>query len=58
MIPAIEWCLTKAKEAPSPRELRLTPLDTNPVSQCLGEKSEIWSDKFKIWFLSYDKFTH
>ena len=28
---------TKAKEAPSPHELRLTSLDTNPVFQCLGD---------------------
>ena len=28
---------TKAKKAPSPREVRLTLLDTNPVFQCLGD---------------------
>ena len=27
-----------AKVAPSPHEVRLTPLDTNPVFQCLGGK--------------------
>ena len=27
----------QAKEAPSPYEIRLTPLDTNPVFQCLGD---------------------
>ena len=31
--------LAKAKETPSPHEVRLAPLDTNPVIQCLeGEK--------------------
>ena len=29
---------TKAKEAPSPHEVRLASLDTNPVFQCLGDK--------------------
>ena len=28
---------TKAEEAPSPHEVRLAPLDTNPVFQSLGE---------------------
>ena len=28
---------TKAEEAPSPHEVRLAPLDTNPVFQCLME---------------------
>ena len=27
----------KAKEAPSPHDVRLAPLDTNPVFQSLGE---------------------
>ena len=27
---------TKTKEAPSPHEVRLTPLDTNPVFQCFN----------------------
>ena len=31
MTPSLEGLLTKAKEAPSPHEVRLTPLDTNPV---------------------------
>ena len=29
--PSLEGWPTKAKEAPSPHEVRLTPLDTNPV---------------------------
>ena len=36
MIPSLEGRPTKAKEAPSPHEVRLTPLDTNPVFECLG----------------------
>ena len=38
MIPSLEVWPTKAKEAPSPHEVRLTPPDTNPVFQCLREK--------------------
>ena len=33
VIPSLEGWPTKAKEAPSPHEVRLTPLDTNPVFQ-------------------------
>ena len=36
MIPSLEGRPTKAKEAPSPNEVRLAPLDTNPVFQSLG----------------------
>ena len=35
MIPSLEGWPTKAKEALSPREVRLAPLDTNPVFQSL-----------------------
>ena len=35
MTPSLKGWPTKAKEAPSPHEVRL---DTNPVFQCLGEK--------------------
>ena len=38
MIPSLEGLPTKAKEAPSPHEVRLGPLDTNPVFQSLGGK--------------------
>ena len=41
MTPSLEGSPTKAKEAPSPHEVRLAPLDTNPVFQCLGGKKEI-----------------
>ena len=37
MIPSLEGWPTKAKEAPSPHEVRMFPLDTNPVFQSLGE---------------------
>ena len=37
MTPSLESSPTKAKEAPSPLELRLAPLDTNLVFQCLRE---------------------
>ena len=42
MIPSLEGWTTKAKEAPSPHELRLTPLDTNPVLEYLGGKYHPW----------------
>ena len=38
MTPSLEGWPTKAKEAPSPHDVRLAPLDTNPVFQSLGEK--------------------
>ena len=42
MTPSLEGWPTKAKEAPSPHEVRLAPLGTNPVFQSnlsLGGKS-------------------
>ena len=36
---SLEGSPTKAKEVPSPHEVRLALLDTNPVFQCLGEKN-------------------
>ena len=35
MIPSLEGLRTKAKEAPSPHEVRLSLLDTNPVFHSL-----------------------
>ena len=35
MTPSLEGSPTKAKQAPSPHEVRLAPLDTNPVLHCL-----------------------
>ena len=37
MIPSLEGWPTKAKEALSLDEVRLAPLDTNPVFESLGE---------------------
>ena len=39
MIPSLEGLPTKAKEAPSPHEVRLAPLDTNPVFHSLRDVS-------------------
>ena len=41
VIPSLEGWPTKAKEAPSPHEVRVAPLDTNPVSQSLGGISSV-----------------
>ena len=38
MTSALEGWPANAKEIPSPHEVRLAPLDTNPVFQCLGDK--------------------
>ena len=40
MIPSLEGWPTKAKEAPSPHEVRMAPLDTNPVFQRLGDSKK------------------
>ena len=37
MTPSLEVWPAKAKEALSPYEVRLAPLGTNPVFQCLGD---------------------
>ena len=39
--PSLEEWPTKAKEVSSPHEVRLTPLDTSPVFQCLRENRNI-----------------
>ena len=36
VIPSLEGWSAVTKEAPSPHEVRLPPLNTNPVFQCLG----------------------
>ena len=41
MIPSLEGLPTKAKEAPSPLEVRLAPLDTNPVFHSLGDNNSL-----------------
>ena len=40
MTPSLERWPTKAKVAPSPHEVRLALLDTNPAFQSLGETLE------------------
>ena len=47
MILSLEGWPTKAKEAPSPHEVRLTPLETNPVFLCLDEKVHFEPDNFE-----------
>ena len=44
MIPSLEGWPTKATGAPSLNEVRLTPLETNPLFQCLRE---LFSNKEK-----------
>ena len=42
---------TKAEEAPSPHEVRLTSLDTNPLFQCLGGKHVLYDNlDYKVIF--------
>ena len=48
MIPSLEGWPTKAKEAPSPHEVRLTPLDTNPEFQCLRANINLTDLSVKI----------
>ena len=51
MTPSLEGWPTKAKEASFPNEVRLTPLDTNPVFQCLGDKCHQLSETFLHRFI-------
>ena len=46
--PSLEEWPTKAKEVPSPHEVRLSLLDTNPVFQCLEDKSLVYQKKYCI----------
>ena len=48
MIPSLEGWPTKAKEAPSPQEVRLAPLDTNPIFQCLGGNISVFTKKIRL----------
>ena len=48
MIPSVAGYPTKSKEAPSPHEVTLTPLDTSPVFLCLGEKERRLNSHIKI----------
>ena len=51
MIPSLEGWPTKAKEAPSSHEVRMSPLDTNPVFQSLTLISYLYqpSDNIAVW---------
>ena len=50
MTQLLEGWPTKAKEAPSPHQLRLTPLDTNPVFQSLrGDFQSLQLTYLKRW---------
>ena len=51
MIPSLEGWPTKAKEAPSPHEVRLAPLDTNPVFQNLRGCSFIFETMPQVLLL-------
>ena len=44
MTPSLEGWPTKAKEAPSPHEVRLAPLDTNAVFHSLGGKPNLMAE--------------
>ena len=44
VIPSLEGWPTKAKEVPSPHEVRLTALDTNTVFQCFWEKGTVMAN--------------
>ena len=57
MIPSLEGWPTKAKEAPFPHEVRLAPLDTNPVFHSRGSKrlgSEYASELSTSIFSNYN----
>ena len=47
MTPSLEGWSTKAKEAPSPHEVRLALLDTNPVFQSLGDSDLVNNEILK-----------
>ena len=58
MTPSLKGSPTKAQEAPSPYEVTLALLDTNPVFQCLGEismylKNPVFQCRCFIEFLLY-----
>ena len=59
MTPSLVGLPTKAKEAPSPHEVRLALLDTNPVFHSLGDKKTLKriellkTDRFFFHFLNF-----
>ena len=59
MTSSLEGFPTKAKEAPSPNEVRLALLDTNTVFQCLGEFFNLnLIFGYKLVILNYFFFVH
>ena len=46
-MPSLEGWPTKAKDVPSPHEVRMAPLDTNPVFQGLGDKTKNFKENQK-----------
>ena len=48
--PSLEGWPTNAKEAPSPHEVRLASLDTNPVFQSLGDSFFHCMELIKFFF--------
>ena len=52
MTPSLEGWPTKAKDAPSPHEVSLAPLDINPVFQYLGENQNT-SIGISVWYWKY-----
>ena len=58
-MPSLEGLPAKAKEAPSPHEVRLATLDTNPAFQSLGGDfcfAFVWSFIYEALKLSYNEF--
>ena len=55
MIPSLEGWPTKVKEAPSPHEVRLSPMGTNPVFLCLGNKARRNLGEAQLKFSSFWK---
>ena len=55
MTTSLEGWPTKVKEAPSPREVTLAPLDTNPVFQSLGESNCVCQSRPKEQIFNHFK---
>ena len=52
MTPSLEGWATKSKEALSPHEARLAPLDNNPVFQNLGAQL-YYKEHFQLFFQTF-----
>ena len=57
MTPSLEGLPAKAKDAPSPQEVRLASLDTNPAFQSLGFGS-VTASKIDVKNFSKRKYGH